>query len=104
VATARNRRSDPKIGEDIAPSYAECYLQALGRPDFLEAVYLDLSPGIAIYTVYRGPFATVAGTLFDAEIAVIDRFPDIPVNFETVNVESREAVLPASAQRVYPAA
>lgn len=69
----------------VAPqfeAYVATFVDAIRALPFVECVYVDVSHGLNIFTVYRGDFFKVIDPLVAAEGEAVGLFPYTPVNFQ----------------------
>ncbi len=96
-SVASNERSHIDEAEEYAHSYA-----ALARGlDCVRDIYVDLTDGLTIYTVYEGNFREATDALYDIYDRVMDMFPGCLAKYRLIGAASgNDDPLPSSARRV----
>jgi hypothetical protein len=79
------------------------YLQLVQDLPFVEAVFIDPSAGLTIYTIYRGELRDIEDSLYRAESEARKHAPKTGTMFRLLDGSHGGdlAGLPRSAQRVY---
>ncbi len=69
--------------------------------DFVKGIYVDLTDGLTIYTVYEGGFRDATDALYDIYDRVTDMFPDQLTKYRLISAASdSDHSLPSNARRV----
>lgn len=93
---------DPLGAQRVREQYVDMYAHLVESLDFVKAVYVDDWHGLTIYTVYQGDRRTASDHLYDAYAEVIDRFPQVPVDFRRLDYDRLESSpVPTTARRVF---
>lgn len=100
----------PRLDLDAptAPEYdriqaVEAYVNAVRALEQVSGVFVNESNGLTVYTVYRGDRRQARAAIYDTYQTVMNRFPDLLIDFHTVPSDSAgETLASENAHRVYP--
>lgn len=87
---------------DTRTAFVEDYVRAIQPLDFVETVSADLSGELTIYTIYDADLDEIDHLLYDIYGSVIDRYPDVPVNFRLIHrSDLAYSPIPETGQQAY---
>jgi multidrug efflux pump subunit AcrB len=69
----------------------ETYIDAVRALDQVSGIFANDSHGLTVYTVYRGDRRQARAAIYDAYQEIMNRFPDILIDFHTVTCNNAEA-------------